>query len=121
MANLSRKETRKRLHVRIRNKVAGTAERPRLSVNFSGQHIYAQIIDDEASKTLVAVATTEKDLRGQPTTRSNVKTAETVGKMMAERAKQKKITEVVFDRGGFRYHGKVKALADAARDGGLKF
>ena len=121
MANIPRKEVRKRLHERIRNKVTGTAARPRLSVSFSGMHIYAQLIDDNESKTLVAVATTEKDLRGQPSTRANVKTAIVVGKLLAERAVKKKVSEVVFDRGGFKYHGKVKALADAAREGGLKF
>jgi large subunit ribosomal protein L18 len=120
MAIPTRKSSLKRLHSRIRTKVKGVPERPRLSVNFSGQHIYAQIIDDEKGATLVGVATTEKAL-AKSKLRPNVKSAEEVGKLVAERAKLKKITKVVFDRGGFKYHGKVKALADAARAGGLEF
>jgi len=116
----NKKAIRNRLHVRLRSKVEGVASRPRLSVNFTGQHIYAQIIDDEIGKTLVSVMTTEKELEGSKL-RPNVKSAEQVGKLIAERAQTKKIKQVVFDRGGFRYHGKVKALADAARTGGLEF
>lgn len=116
----SRKASRQRLHVRIRSKVEGTTARPRLSVAFSEQHIYAQIIDDTAGKTVVGVYTTEKDLKSRKL-RPNVKGAVEVGKILAERAKSTGITKVVFDRGGFRYHGKVKALADAAREGGLEF
>jgi large subunit ribosomal protein L18 len=108
-------------HQRIRKKVAGTPERPRLAVHFSGQHIYAQVIDDEAGKTIAAVQTTEKDFTGAKESRANVATAVKVGKLVAERAKGKNIVRVVFDRGGFIYHGKVKALADAAREGGLEF
>ncbi len=108
-------------HERIRKKVSGTPERPRLAIHFSGQHIYAQIIDDAAGKTLAAVNTTEADFRGDKSTRPNVATAVKVGKTVAERALAKNITRVVFDRGGFLYHGKVKALADAAREGGLQF
>ena len=122
MANkiTSKKGIRARLHLRLRKKVAGLPTRPRLSVNFSGQHIYAQIIDDEAGQTLVSVMTTEKQLEGSKL-RPNVKSAEEVGKLIASRAQSKNITQVVFDRGGFRYHGKVKALAEAARSGGLQF
>jgi len=107
-------------HERLRKKVAGTQERPRLAVHFSGKNIYAQVIDDEAGKTIASVNTTEKDLRGK-TARANVETAVKVGKIVAERAKAKSVSKVVFDRGGFIYHGKVKALADAAREGGLQF
>ncbi len=119
---LSKKGTRKRLHIRLRRKVSGSVERPRLSINFSGKHIYAQIIDDESGKTLVSVMTTEKALESKDSAlKPNAKGAEVVGKLVAERAKQKQIAKVVFDRGGFRYHGKVKALADAARTAGLEF
>jgi large subunit ribosomal protein L18 len=108
-------------HTRIRKKVAGTPQRPRLAVHFSGQHIYAQVIDDEVGKTLAAANTTEKLFADDAASRANKSTAEKVGKLVADRAKSKDITKVVFDRGGFIYHGKVKALADAARDGGLEF
>jgi len=107
-------------HVRLRKKVAGTPERPRLAVHFSGKNIYAQIIDDEAGKTLASANTTEKALKSKAP-RANVATAVEIGKTVAERAKAKNVSKVVFDRGGFIYHGKVKALADAAREGGLDF
>jgi large subunit ribosomal protein L18 len=107
-------------HQRLRKKVAGTPQRPRLAVHFSGKNIYAQVIDDEAGKTLASANTTEKDLRDK-TPRANVKTAVKIGKALAERAMAKNVNKVVFDRGGFIYHGKVKALADAAREGGLQF
>lgn len=106
-------------HVRLRKKLAGTGERPRLAVHFSGQHIYAQIIDDEKGCTLTSVNTTEADFREGA--RSNVATATKIGVALAERAKSQNITHIVFDRGGFQYHGKVKALADAVREGGVKF
>ena len=108
-------------HQRIRKKVSGTPARPRLAVHFSGQHIYAQVIDDEAGKTLAAVQTTEKEFTDDKSSRANVATAVKVGKLVAERAQGKNVSQVVFDRGGFIYHGKVKALADAAREGGLQF
>jgi large subunit ribosomal protein L18 len=108
-------------HQRIRKKVAGTPERPRLSVHFSGQHIYAQVIDDEAGRTIASANTTEGDFRSDKSARPNVATAVKVGKAVAERALAKNVSQVVFDRGGFIYHGKVKALADAAREGGLQF
>jgi large subunit ribosomal protein L18 len=120
MATNIRKAVHERLHRRIRKKISGTAERPRLAVHFSGKHIYAQVVDDDAGKTLIAAATTQKDLRSKKAA-ANRATAEAIGKIIAERALSKKIDKVVFDRGGFQYHGKVKALADAAREGGLKF
>lgn len=118
---INRKTVRDRIHKRIRKKVVGTADRPRLCVHFSGKHVYAQVVDDDAGKTLTAAATTEKVISGKNKSASNRASAEVVGKTIAERAKAKKIDNVVFDRGGFIYHGKVKALADAAREGGLKF
>ena len=107
-------------HERIRKKVSGTPDRPRLAVHFSGKNITAQIIDDEAGKTLASANTTEKDLRAAKS-RANVETAIKIGKLVAERARANNVSKVVFDRGGFIYHGKVKALADAAREGGLEF
>src|SRR5689334_13101006 len=120
MATAYRKEKIQMRHARLRKKVAGTPERPRLAVHFSGQHIYAQVIDDLAGKTIASANTTESGLKVQKP-RANAATAASVGKLVAERAKAKNVTKVVFDRGGFIYHGKVKALADAAREGGLQF
>lgn len=108
-------------HVRLRKKVAGTTERPRLAVHFSERHITAQIIDDSIGKTVASVHTTEAELRSDKATRANVETAVKVGKLIAERVSSKSVKKVVFDRGGFKYHGKVKALADAAREAGLEF
>ena len=108
-------------HQRLRKKVAGTPKRPRLAVHFSGQHIYAQVIDDEAGNTIAAVSTTEKQFTADKASRANRVTAEKVGKLVADRALAISIRKVVFDRGGFIYHGKVKALADAARAAGLEF
>lgn len=108
-------------HQRLRKKVSGTPQRPRLAVHFSGKHIYAQVIDDEVGKTIAAVQTTEKEFSEDKSSRANTETAEKVGKLIASRAKSMRVTKVVFDRGGFIYHGKVKALADAAREGGLEF
>lgn len=121
MAKSDRRIIRNRIHLRIRKKISGTPERPRLSVFFSGRHVYAQVIEDSAGHTLASVQTTEEDFRKDNATRANVSTAEKVGKLVAERAKAKGIDRVVFDRGGAQYHGKVKALADAARAGGLDF
>ena len=118
MAAKNRKLTRQRIHARIRRSLSGTAERPRLAVYFSNTNVYAQVIDDEAGKTLVSASTKEKDFG---TSRANKETATKVGQAVAERALAQNITQVVFDRGGFFYHGKVKALADAAREKGLKF
>ena len=105
-------------HKRVRSKISGTAERPRLSVFRSENNIYAQIIDDVAGKTLVSASTVEKGFEGNG---SNVEAAKKIGAAIAERALQKGIEEVVFDRGGYIYHGRVKALAEGAREGGLKF
>jgi len=116
----NRKATRQRIHQRIRKKVSGTAERPRLAVHFSAQHVYAQVIDDDAGKTLAAVSTLQKDLAGKKAA-ANRESAERVGKAIAEKLLAKKVENVVFDRCGYIFHGKVKALADAAREGGLKF
>ena len=116
----NRKATRQRIHQRIRKKVSGTAERPRLAVHFSAHHVYAQVIDDDAGKTLAAVSTLQKDLAGKKAA-ANRESAERVGKPIAEKLLAKKVENVVFDRGGYIFHGKVKALADAAREGGLKF
>jgi large subunit ribosomal protein L18 len=108
-------------HQRIRKRVLGTTERPRLCVHFSGQHIYAQVIDDTVGKTVAAASTVEKGLRGNQRNHANVATAEKVGSLLAERTLEKNVRKVVFDRGGFTYHGRVKALADAARSAGLEF
>jgi large subunit ribosomal protein L18 len=118
MAVKNRKLTRERIHARIRKTLRGTPKRPRLAVYFSNTNVYAQVIDDEAGRTLVSASTKEKDF-GE--SRANIATATRVGQALAERALAQNITEVVFDRGGFIYHGKVKALADAAREKGLKF
>jgi large subunit ribosomal protein L18 len=116
-----RKAARQRVHQRIRKKVAGTAQRPRLAVHFSGKHVYAQVIDDDVGQTVAAASTRERSLLGKNKAGANQAAAELVGKVIAERLVAKKLDRVVFDRGGFLYHGKVKALADAARAGGLKF
>ena len=108
-------------HTRIRRRVTGTPERPRLAVHFSGQHIYAQVIDDFSGRTVAAASTVESGVKGKRRTNANVETAIKVGTLLAERSLQKNIKAVVFDRGGFSYHGKVKALADAARAAGLQF
>ena len=117
MASKSRAEIRKGVHTRIRKKVSGTAEQPRLAVYRSVNHIYAQIIDDKDGKTLAAASTTEADLKG--TTGGNVEAAQRVGKAIAERAVAAGISSVVYDRGGYVYHGRVKALIDASREAGL--
>jgi|SRR5580704_15179317 large subunit ribosomal protein L18 len=108
-------------HQRIRKRLVGTSERPRLSIHFSGQHIYAQVIDDAAGKTVAAASTVEDGVRGERRGYANVSMAEKIGSLVAERSLEKNVKAVVFDRGGFTYHGKVKALADAARSAGLEF
>lgn len=117
MAQKSRADIRRGVHSRIRKKVLGSAERPRLAVFRSLNHIYAQVIDDGSGKTLATASTTEKDLAGK--TGGNVEAAKRVGKAIAERAKKAGVESVVFDRGGYVYHGRVKALLDATREGGL--
>lgn len=118
MSKLNRKEGRRRIHARIRKKVSGTAERPRLAVHYSNQHVYAQVIDDVAGRTIASASTLDKSVEKAA---SNVASATQVGKLVAERAKAANISAVVFDRGGHLYHGKIKALADAAREAGLQF
>src|SRR5919202_2148954 len=112
-----RAEVRRAVHKRIRRKVAGTAERPRLAIYRSLNHIYAQVIDDERGRTIASASTTEKDLRGG--TGGNMEAAQRVGRAIAERALAAGVSRVVFDRGGYVYHGRVKALVDAARAAGL--
>ncbi len=118
---LSRDLHRKRVHDRVRTKVSGTTERPRLCVYRSLDHIYAQVIDDHTGKTLVSASSvdgeTKKNLKGG----GNIAAAKVIGKAVAERAKAAGVQKVVFDRGGYKYHGRVKALADAAREAGLQF
>jgi large subunit ribosomal protein L18 len=116
---ISKNEIRERVHIRIRKKLRGTTERPRLTVFRSTAHIYAQVIDDTKGVTLVAASSTEK--AGEKKTGGNVAAAKEIGKRVAERAKENGINKVVFDRGGYIYHGRVKALADAAREAGLEF
>ena len=118
---LSKIERRKRIHYRIRKHVSGTAERPRLVVFRSNKQIYVQVIDDEQAVTLVAAASNDKELAAQCKGKPGKEAAAIVGKAIAERAIAKGITEISFDRGGYLYHGRVKSLADAAREGGLKF
>lgn len=118
MSTLNRKALRRKVHARIRKKLAGTADRPRLAVHFSNNNVYAQVIDDKAGHTLASASTLDKEVEAKG---ASCATAETVGKLLADRAKEANIEAVVFDRGGHFYHGKVKALADAAREGGLKF
>ena len=117
MAQKKRAEIRRGVHTRIRKKVSGTSERPRLAVFRSLNHIYAQVIDDVNGKTLAAASTTEKDLKGK--TGGNIEAAQKVGKTIAERALAAGVSSVVFDRGGYLYHGRVKALLDATREAGL--
>ena len=114
----SRAEARKTRHYRVRKKVTGTASRPRLAVFRSNRYIYAQVIDDVAGTTLAAASSQEKELRGE---RLTADTATKVGKLVAERARSAGVGQVVFDRGGYPFHGRVKALADAARESGLEF
>lgn len=117
MATKNRKLIRDRIHKRIRTKLRGTAERPRLAVYFSNKNVYAQIINDETGKTICSASTKEKGAAGT----ANVATAAKIGETIAQRAQAANISAIVFDRGGFSFHGKVKALADAAREKGLKF
>lgn len=117
----SRNDVRVNKHRRIRNKISGTAAKPRLAVFRSNNHIYAQIIDDVEARTLVAASTMEKDIASKLDKTSNVDAAKVVGEEVAKKALAKGIEEVVFDRGGYIYHGRVKSLADGAREAGLKF
>ena len=119
VSKTDRKLERTRRHARVRTKVSGTAERPRLCVYRSNSNLYAQIIDDTTRTTLVSASSLDKDLKIE--NGSNVEAAKVVGKAIAEKAKKAKITKVVFDRGGYLYHGRVQALAEAARENGLEF
>jgi large subunit ribosomal protein L18 len=121
MAAVSREIARKRRHDRVRKKVSGNAERPRLNVYRSLDNIYAQVIDDSTGNTIVSASTVDKELRGQLESLKKAEQAKAVGKAVAERALAKGVKEVVFDRGGYPYHGRVKALADGSREGGLVF
>jgi large subunit ribosomal protein L18 len=118
MAKSSKNQVRLRIHTRIRSRVRGSGERPRLAVFRSLNHIYAQVIDDHRGHTLAAASSAEKTAGGNG---GNVAGAKQVGKLVAERAKEKGISKVVFDRGGYLYHGRIKALAEAARQAGLEF
>ena len=119
--NLSRDQHRIKVHARLRRRVAGTPERPRLAVYRSLDHIYAQVIDDRAGKTLVAASSVDTESRKSIKGGGNIAAAKVIGKLVAERAKAAGVSKVVFDRGGYKYHGRVKALADAAREAGLQF
>ena len=118
---MNKTERRRRIHYRIRKHVNGTAERPRMVVFRSNKHIYVQVIDDEQGKTLVAAASNDKVLSAECKGKNGLETAAIVGKAVAERAKAAGISTVAFDRGGYLFHGRVKSLADAAREGGLVF
>ena len=120
LTRASKNVTRRRVHDRIRKKVLGTPQRPRLNVYRSLNHIYVQLIDDLQGMTIAAASTAEGK-KGERPTGGNVASAKNVGKKIAERAKEKGVTKVVFDRGGYLYHGRIKALADAAREAGLQF
>ncbi len=117
----SKAALREKKHMRLRNRLSGTAERPRLAVFRSNNHMYAQIIDDTVGNTLVSASTLEKEIKAELEKTNDVDAAAYVGKIIAKRAMEKGITEVVFDRGGFLYHGKIEALAEAAREAGLVF
>jgi large subunit ribosomal protein L18 len=121
MAKVSRKQATRNRHLRIRKRLTGTPERPRLAVFRSNEHIYVQLIDDVAQATVAAASTIDKELKGKVDNGANQDAATEVGKLIAKRAKAKGIATVVFDRGGNLYHGRVKALAEAARAAGLEF
>lgn len=118
MSTLNRKKIRQRVHARIRKKVIGTPERPRLAVHCSNKNVYVQLIDDAAGKTICQASSLDKEVEAKTASRE---VAEKVGKLIAERAQAANVSTVVFDRGGHLFHGKIKSLADAAREGGLKF
>ncbi|NLW59563.1 MAG: 50S ribosomal protein L18 [Firmicutes bacterium] len=119
---IDRNQARVRRHIRLRKKLSGTAERPRLSVYKSLHHIYAQIIDDVQGRTLLSASTVDPEIRSQVNGYGgNIESAKVVGKILAQKAKEKGITKVVFDRGGYKFHGRVAALAEAARENGLEF
>jgi len=124
MATINKNEARQKRHTRVRKRVQGTPERPRLNVYRSTNNIYVQVIDDLAGKTLVSASSLDASLKGDKSAKGaggNVEAAKTVGALVAERAKAAGVTKVVFDRGGYLYHGRIQALADAARENGLDF
>lgn len=121
VSKVSRSEVRVKKHNRMRNRFAGTPERPRLAVFRSNNHMYAQVIDDTVGNTLVAASTLDKDVKAELEKTNDVAAAAYLGKVIAKKAQEKGITEVVFDRGGFIYQGKIQALAEAAREAGLNF
>jgi large subunit ribosomal protein L18 len=121
ITSIDRSTERRRIHKRIRRKISGNVNRPRLCIYRSSKYIYAQIIDDARGETLVAASTAEKNVRGDLKQGGNVQASKIVGKTIADRAKAKGIETVVFDRGGYLYHGRIKAVAEAARESGLKF
>jgi large subunit ribosomal protein L18 len=118
---VSKNATRKRIHHRIRRRVVGRTEVPRLNIYRSLDHIYAQIVDDSRGQTLASASSVDKEMRKTLKSGGNIAAAKSVGKILAERAKQAGVARVVFDRGGYAYHGRIKALADAAREAGLQF
>ena len=118
---ISRAQVRQKKHKRMRNHISGTAERPRLAVFRSNEHMYAQIIDDEAGHTIVSASTVQKDVKAELEKTNDVAAAAYLGTVIGKKAVDAGIKEVIFDRGGFIYHGKIKALADAAREAGLEF
>ena len=118
---LSREAHRRRIHVRMRKRIAGTAERPRLAIHRSTKHIRAQVIDDHTARTIVSASSLDKEVRSLIKGGGNIAASKVVGKIVAERARAKGVDKVVFDRGGYQYHGRVQALAEAAREAGLKF
>ena len=118
---LSREAHRRRIHVRMRKRIAGTSERPRLCVHRSSKHTRAQVIDDQTNRTIVSASSLEKSVKAIIRGGGNIAAAKVIGKTIAERAREKGVEKVVFDRGGYQYHGRVQALADAAREAGLKF
>ena len=117
----TKEDIRTRIHRRIRKRMTGTADRPRLAIFRSQAHIYAQVINDESGTTVCTASSLDEGLKKQMKRGATVAAAKAVGKLIADRAKEKKVERVVFDRGGFLYHGRIKALADAAREGGLQF
>ncbi len=118
---LSREAHRRRIHVRIRQRIAGTSERPRLCVHRSSRHIRAQVIDDQTGRTLASASSLDTDVKKTLKGGGNIAASKVVGKAIAERARAKGVEKVVFDRGGYQYHGRVQALAEAAREAGLQF
>jgi len=118
---LSKDAHRRRVHARVRTRLVGTPERPRLNVYRSMSHIYAQVIDDRGGRTIASASSIDKETKKNLKGGGNIASAKAVGKVIADRAKAAGVTQVVFDRGGYKYHGRVKALADAAREAGLKF